>query len=283
MNVLITGANGQLGKELVLQLQSYHNVYAFGKEKLDVTDKEQCYQVLINIKPQLIMHCAAYTKVDAAEKNIEEAYSINYRGTQNLADIVAEIGGRFCYISTDYVFDGESRSSYAETDITNPLNIYGKSKRDAEIYVQEKLSKSFIVRTSWLYGLYGHNFVKTMLRMAKESSKIKVVNDQIGSPTYAKDLASFLCKLVLTDKFGLYHASNSGECSWFDFAEAIFEEANITPLLEPCSTQEYSLNALRPKYSVLSNKKLIDAGFSELRPWREGLKSFLTAYKSEGL
>jgi len=275
MKILVTGAHGQLGKELVELLVKKHDVKGLGKDQLDITNEDQCIQVITDFKPDVIIHCAAYTAVDLAETEEDLAYKINAYGTRNLAVTAEQNGAKLCYISTDYVFDGRSSKPYREYDNTNPLSVYGKSKRAGERLCQTLSSRYFIVRTSWVYGLNGANFVKTMLKLAKERDTLKVVNDQVGSPTYTLDLAKFLEELVQTEKYGVYHATNSGVCSWYDFACAIFEESGMAINVEPCTTEEFPRPALRPRYSAMEHLSIRANGFKELRPWREGLKSFL--------
>ncbi|KRE51050.1 dTDP-4-dehydrorhamnose reductase [Paenibacillus sp. Soil724D2] len=278
MKVLVTGASGQLGMDVVSVLKSRFEMYGVGREQLDVSDLEQCKEVLNSVRPDVIIHCAAYTSVDLAESEQDKAYLINAYGTRNIAVAAEEIGAKLCYISTDYVFDGSGDSAYTEYDNTNPQSVYGKSKRAGEWMVQNFSRNYFIVRTSWVYGLHGTNFVKTMLKLAQDRDRLKVVSDQVGSPTYTVDLANFLADLVETNKYGIYHASNSGVCSWFDFAQAIFEEAGLVVRLERCTTEEFPRPAPRPRYSVMDHMSIRVNGFQDLRPWREALRNFLQQY-----
>ncbi|NQX60259.1 dTDP-4-dehydrorhamnose reductase [Paenibacillus qinlingensis] len=275
MKVLVTGANGQLGKDLVKFLAKDHEVYGLGRDQLDITNANQCSLVIGELKPEVIIHCAAYTAVDLAETEEDIAYKINAFGTRNLAVAAEKINAKLCYISTDYVFDGTSSKPYREYDNTNPQSVYSKSKRAGEQLVQTLTSRYFIVRTSWLYGLFGANFVKTMLQLAQERDTLKVVSDQVGSPTYTVDLACFLEQLVQTERYGIYHASNTGFCSWFEFACAIFEESGLKTKVESCTTEEFPRPAPRPCYSVMEQMAIRANGFEYLRPWREGLKEFL--------
>lgn len=275
MKILVTGANGQLGQDVVKILGLHHEVHGFGREQLDFTNESQCLEVLEALKPDIVIHCGAYTAVDLAETEEDLAYKINAFGTRNLAVASERVGAKLCYISTDYVFDGTATKPYREYDNTNPQSIYGKSKRAGEHLVQTLSSKYFIVRTSWVYGLYGANFVKTMLKLAQDRDSLKVVNDQFGSPTFTVDLANFLGQLIQTDRYGIYHASNSGVCSWFDFANAIFEESGKRMNVEPCSTEEFPRPAPRPRYSAMEHLSIRTNGFEDLRPWREGLRAFL--------
>jgi dTDP-4-dehydrorhamnose reductase len=281
MKVIVTGAGGQLGRDLVKCLKLKHEVIGFNHSQLDVTDYDQCLQILNLIKPDVVIHTAAYTAVDLAESEEDLAYSINAAGTRNLAVITEQLGAKFCYISTDYVFDGTSSSPYKEFDNTNPQSVYGKSKRAGEQLTQTLCMKYFIVRTSWVYGVNGNNFVKTMLKLASERDTVKVVQDQTGSPTYTIDLCNFLIKLVQTEKYGIYHASNSGKCSWYEFANAIFEECGIQMNVTPCSTDEFPRPAPRPVYSVLDHLSIRTNGFNDFRHWREGLVDFLEELKTQ--
>ncbi|MBP1157459.1 MULTISPECIES: dTDP-4-dehydrorhamnose reductase [unclassified Paenibacillus] len=279
MRILVTGANGQLGKDLVKILGDIHEVYGYDRLALDITSPVQCKSVIGKVHPDVVIHAAAYTAVDLAETEEDEAYKINAFGTRNLTAAAEELGAKFCYISTDYVFDGTTSTPYKEFDQTNPQSVYGRSKRAGELLVQSLSSKYFIVRTSWVYGIHGTNFVKTMLNLSKERDTLKVVNDQIGSPTYTVDLSRFIAQLVETECYGIYHASNSGACSWYDFACAIFEESGISMILQPCSTEEFPRPAPRPKYSVMDHLSIRTNGFKDFRNWREALRNFLKELK----
>ncbi|MCM3701160.1 dTDP-4-dehydrorhamnose reductase [Paenibacillus macerans] len=282
MRVLVTGAGGQLGKDVIrLFEQAGHEILPCDRDSLDITDYEVCLERVQEFKSDAIIHCAAYTAVDQAETDIDAAYAVNAVGTRNMVVAAEQVKAKFCYISTDYVFDGTAMSAYQEYDNTNPQSIYGKSKRAGEVLVQSLSSAFFIVRTSWVYGLHGHNFVKTMLKLGQEKPVLNVVNDQKGSPTYTVDLAAFLLELVNTEKYGIYQASNAGECTWFEFAQAIFAEAEsiwgqVYPVrLEPCTTEQFPRPAPRPQNSVMDHLSIRTNGLQDLRPWREGLRAFL--------
>lgn len=286
MRVLVTGAGGQLGKDVVrLFEQGGHEVLPCDRTSLDIADYEMCLKRVQDFKPDAIIHCAAYTAVDQAETDIDGAYAVNAVGTRNMVVAAEQVQAKFCYISTDYVFDGNATSAYHEYDNTNPQSIYGKSKRAGEVLVQSLSSAFFIVRTSWVYGLHGHNFVKTMLKLGQEKPVLNVVNDQKGSPTYTVDLAAFLLELIQTEKYGIYHASNAGDCTWFEFAQAIFAEAEKVwgeeyPVrVEPCTTEEFPRPAPRPRNSVLDHLSIRTNGLADLPPWREGLRAFLRELK----
>ncbi|MHA7579451.1 dTDP-4-dehydrorhamnose reductase [Paenibacillus vandeheii] len=283
MKVLVTGANGQLGRDVVLLLEKEgHSVLACDRDQLDITNQAQCNDVISSYIPEVVIHCAAYTAVDAAETDIDGAYKVNAVGTRNVAVAAERAGAKLIYISTDYVFDGNSSSPYQEYDDTNPQSVYGKSKRAGELLVQSLSSKWFVVRTSWVYGLYGNNFVKTMLKLGEEKPKLQVVHDQIGSPTYTVDLVRFLVKLMQSEMYGVYHASNSGTCTWYEFTEAIFAEARnvggftIQAQLEPCTTEQFPRPAPRPRNSVMDHLSIRTNGLADIRPWREGLREFIS-------
>jgi dTDP-4-dehydrorhamnose reductase len=279
MKVLITGANGQLGRDLVEIFRQDHEVTGYGSKDLDVRELEQCREILGQIKPDAVIHAAAYTAVDQAESDEDKAYSVNAFGSRNITQAAEEVGAKLCYISTDYVFDGTSSIPYKEYDNTNPCSVYGKSKLAGEKLVQSLSKRYFIVRTSWVYGQYGNNFVKTMLKLGKEKPLLRVVDDQIGSPTYTVDLCHFLMDLISTEKYGIYHASNSESCSWYEFAKAIFAESGYNTQVEPCTTNEFPRPAPRPKLSVMDHQSIRSNQFADLRPWREALSEFIKCTK----
>lgn len=273
--IIVTGAEGQLGQELVNIEDGRYEIIGLGRSTLDVTDIKLCRRAVSEIAPFAIIHAGAYTAVDLAESKPDEAYKVNAAGTRNLAMAAREANVKLCYISTDYVFDGQSSRPYNEYDNTDPQSVYGKSKRAGELLLQSLCSSYFIVRTSWVYGKYGNNFVKTMLKLAQDRDSLKVVSDQVGAPTYTRDLALFLLNLIETEAYGIYHASNTGTCSWFEFAQAIFEERGIRTVLSPCTTAEFPRPAPRPAFSVLDHSAIRQNGFSDMRSWREALRAFL--------
>jgi len=278
MKILITGGRGQLGRDLeeVLLKTGKHELTCPGRGELDVTKLDEVQQLILNNRPEVIIHAAANTNVDQCELDEDSAYLVNALGTRNVAVAAAKVGAKLVYVSTDYVFNGRAGRPYTEFDIPDPINVYGKSKLAGEQYVVSLSNKYFIVRTSWLYGRYGKNFVKTMLNLAKEKSEVSVVNDQVGSPTYTKDLARFIAELIQTELYGIYHASNSGFCSWFDFARAIFEMAGLEQVkVRPISTPELNRPAPRPAFSVLDNYCLRLQGLAALQSWEEALQEFL--------
>lgn len=278
MKVLVTGAQGQLGTDMVLCLERHsaqYQVFGFGRTDLDITDVAQISKIFEQVKPDVVIHIAAYTQVDQAEMDRDRAYAVNALGTRNLVLEAEKFGAKFVYISTDYVFDGQKGAPYSERDRTNPQGVYGQTKRAGEEFVISLSSKYFIVRTSWVYGKYGANFVKTMLKLGSAGKPLKVVDDQFGSPTYTVDLALFLLQLIESDRYGIYHATNSGSCSWYEFAKKIFEETGMQVELNPCTTEDFPRPAPRPAYSVLDHAGIKLNGFEDLRPWQEGLKDFL--------
>ncbi|MFL0572777.1 dTDP-4-dehydrorhamnose reductase [Priestia megaterium] len=274
--VLITGANGQLGKELVeLFTAKGFEVYGFGRDKMDITNQAQVQEVISTLKPNIVLHSAAHTQVDLAESEPEQAFSINAYGTRNVAVAAEAVGAKLVYVSTDYVFDGTTDEPYNEFSPTSPLGVYGKSKLAGEQFVRDLHSKFFIVRTSWVYGKHGANFVKTMLKLGEERKEISVVADQIGCPTYTLDLANAILELVDTEKYGVYHISNSGSCSWYEFAKAIFENTDLDIKVIQCTTLDFPRVAARPAYSVFEHMSIKLNDFTPMRSWQEGLLSFL--------
>jgi len=275
MKVLITGGEGQLGKELKLLLEDNYDLYAWDIDKLDITKGAETINKIKGLNPDIIIHSAAYTDVDGCEDNIDLAYQVNAYGTRNVAVASQECDAKLLYISTDFVFDGAKNKPYIEFEQPNPLNIYGKSKLIGEEFVKSLVSKHFIVRTAWLYGKHGNNFLQTMLRLTEEKNMLTVVNDQIGSPTYTKDLAEVIKELIQSNLYGTYHASNNGECSWYKFAKKIFEYANIDIEVKPVTSQEFIRPASRPKYSVLKNYSLEQGLGYKMRDWQIALEEFL--------
>ncbi|MFY0544173.1 dTDP-4-dehydrorhamnose reductase [Brevibacillus sp. H7] len=285
MKVLITGGKGQLGVDAasVFQQRGWE-VFVFGRDRLDVTKGEQVMEVVESVRPDVVIHAAAYTQVDQAEQDVDSAYLVNAYGTRNVAVASEKVKAKLVYISTDYVFDGTGIDPYNEFAPTNPQSVYGKSKLAGESFVRELSSRFFIVRTSWVYGLYGNNFVKTMLKLAKERNELSVLYDQVGSPTYTVDLVCFLEELASTELYGTYHASNSGQCSWYEFAKAIFEEAGLNHVIvHPVTTEQLKRPAPRPAFSVMDHMSIRLNGLQHLRPWREALREFLEQLHDNGL
>lgn len=280
MRVLVTGAKGQLGSDLLCEL-SKRNIESVGIdiEDLDITDAAATKKLIedINNKTKLdaIIHCAAYTAVDAAQDNEAIVTKINAEGTKNIAEVAKTLDVAMMYISTDYVFDGEGKRPWEPDDKRAPLNVYGMAKYKGELYVEELVKKYFIVRISWVFGLHGNNFIKTMLRLGKERGAVSVVNDQIGSPTYTPDLSRLLADMIVTDKYGRYHATNEGLCSWYDFAVEIFKQANLDVAVTPVSSDAFPVKAKRPHNSRMDKSKLTENGFKLLPTWQDALGRYL--------
>ncbi len=283
MKVLVTGVKGQLGYDVVKELEK-RNIEAIGVdiEEMDITDSESVQQVIKEAQPDAVIHCAAYTAVDAAEENVDICTRVNVDGTRNIAQVCKELDIKMLYISTDYVFDGKGERAWEPEDERNPQSVYGQTKCDGELAVQELLDKYFIVRIAWVFGINGKNFVKTMLKLAETRNSLTVVDDQFGSPTYTYDLAKLLVDMIVTDKYGIYHATNEGICSWYEFACEIFRAAGVEMEVKPVSTAEYGAKAARPANSRMSKEKLVENGFSKLPPWQDALKRYLEELSLNG-
>ena len=276
MKVLITGASGQLGFDAAKLLTAKGIPYlGVSSKELDITDRDAVLRMFSTYRPDAVLHCAAYTKVDLAEDEAERCMRVNAEGTRNIALACREIGAKLLYVSTDYVFPGTGETPWETDDPTEPLNVYGRSKLAGEQAVRELLERYFIVRTSWVIGEHGNNFVKTMLRLAEDHDRLRVVDDQIGSPTFTADLAPLLCDMIETEKYGVYHATNEGYCSWAELAEAVFRLNGKHVAVEHVSTEAYGAKALRPKNSRLSKASLDAAGFKRLPGWESSLARML--------
>lgn len=276
MNILVTGANGQVGSDIVEQLNMHgYNVKACNRNDLDITNHDAVMNTVKNFKTDIVIHCAAYTNVDKAETEKTECFNVNVVGTKNIVRACKLINAKMIYFSTDYVFDGLGERPWKESDKKNPINFYGYTKAMGEDIVEKNLKKYFIIRISWVFGKNGGNFVKTMLNIGKKNNEIKVVADQIGSPTYTVDLAKLVCKMISTNKYGIYHITNGGECSWYSFALKIMKEAKISCSVQPILSSEYDSKACRPKNSKLEQNNLIKNGFYLLPSWDNALKRFL--------
>lgn len=276
IKVLVTGIKGQLGFDVVKRLNELgiENI-GVDRDDFDITNKEETEKFILNYKPDVVVHCAAYTAVDLAEDEKEKCYAVNVEGTKNIAEACKKNDAKMVYISTDYVFDGKGEEPHNECEETKPINYYGYSKNEGEKIVKEILSKYFIVRTSWVYGKNGNNFVKAMLNLSKTRDELSVVCDQIGAPTYTKDLAVLICEMLQTRKYGTYHGVNEGAISWFEFAKEIFKKANIKINVKPIPTSEYPTKAIRPLNSRLGKNKLKDNGFNLLPMWDNALERYL--------
>ena len=276
MRVLVTGASGQLGSDVISELNK-RKLDSIGIDiaDLDITDVAAVRQLIIKHKPSSVIHCAAYTAVDNAEDDPELCMRVNAYATENIAQACREIDAEMIYISTDYVFGGEGSSPYETDSPKAPLSVYGKSKLAGEESIPRHLEKYYIVRTSWVFGQNGNNFVKTMLRLAETREGLDVVDDQIGSPTYTPDLATLLCDMAGSSKYGTYHATNEGFCSWAEFAAEIMRQSGNKCKINPIPTERYPTKAARPKNSRLSKASLDGAGFKRLPGWQDAINSFL--------
>lgn len=281
MKVLVTGSKGQLGYDVIKELRSRrHEALGFDLPELDITDESAVQAVFDRVKPDAVIHCAAWTAVDAAEEsgNIAKVFAVNEGGTRNIAAACKRTGAKLLYLSTDYVFDGQGSAPWrADETRFAPLNEYGKSKLAGENAVRELLQTYFIVRIAWVFGKNGNNFVKTMLRLSEMHDTLRVVCDQVGTPTYTPDLARLLVDMIETNKYGVYHTTNEGGyISWYDFASAIMQEAGKNTKVIPVTTAEYGLSkAARPFNSRLDKSKLKENGFEPLPDWRDALKRYL--------
>ena len=283
MKVLVTGARGQLGPDVVQELER-QGILAVGvdMEEMDITDADAVDLVVKDSGADAVIHCAAYTAVDAAEENASLCQRVNRDGTKNIAMACLKYGKKMLYISTDYVFDGEGEKPWGPEDHANPVNVYGRTKYEGELAVRETLEAYFIVRVSWVFGLHGKNFVKTMLRLSGERECLHVVDDQFGSPTYTRDLAVLLAAMVQTDKYGVYHATNEGICSWYEFACEIFRQAERTVQVEAVPSDAFPVKAKRPHNSRMEKGKLTREGFFRLPRWEDALSRYLRELREAG-
>lgn len=275
MRYLITGARGQLGFDIIRELQKrgLNDIIAPSIEEMNITDNDSVNEIITKTKPDVVFHCAAWTNVDAAEENEEDVTLVNVIGTKNIVEASSKIGAKVFYISTDYVFDGSKEGMYEITDIPNPISVYGKSKYLGELETK-KYDKHFIVRISWVFGINGQNFVKKMLELAQTRDELNVVSDQVGSPTYTVDLAHLLVEMSNTNKYGTYHANNSGYCNWAEFARYIFKSNNIDIKVNDIKTSDFKSKAQRPLNSKLSKKSLSDNGFDFLPSWEDAIDRY---------
>ena len=283
MKVLVTGARGQLGFDVVQELMRC-GILAVGvdMEEMDITDADAVDLVVKDSGADAVIHCAAYTAVDAAQENASLCQRVNRDGTKNIAMACLKYGKKMLYISTDYVFDGEGEKPWEPEDHANPVNVYGRTKYEGELAVRETLEAYFIVRVSWVFGLHGKNFVKTMLRLSGERECLRVVDDQFGSPTYTRDLAVLLAAMVQTDKYGIYHATNEGICSWYEFACEIFRQAERTVQVEAVPSDASPVKAKRPHNSRMEKGKLTREGFFRLPRWEDALSRYLLELREAG-
>ena len=277
MRVFITGVKGQLGHDVMNELTK-RGIPAIGVdiEEMDITDPKAVESVITAANPDAVIHCAAYTAVDAAEDHVEICRKVNGEGTANIAKVCKKLGSKLMYISTDYVFNGEGERPWEPDDWREPLNIYGQSKYEGELAVESSLDEYFIVRIAWVFGVNGKNFIKTMLNLGETKGAVNVVNDQVGSPTYTYDLAVLLADMIQTEKYGRYHATNEGLCSWYDFAVEIFKQAGMDVKVTPVNSADFPAKAKRPKNSRMNKDKLIKNGFTPMPTWQDALGRYLT-------
>ncbi|MDA8226451.1 MAG: dTDP-4-dehydrorhamnose reductase [Desulfitobacterium hafniense] len=286
MKVFVTGVNGQLGFDVVNELKKRgHTSIGVDIQEMDITEAESVKKVITDANPDAVIHCAALTEVDSAEDTAEKCRLVNATGTENVAKACKALDIKMIYLSTDYVFDGSGTGSWLPDDERNPLNVYGQTKYEGELAVENNLSKYFIVRIAWVFGVNGKNFVKTMLNLGKTHSRLTVVDDQVGSPTYTFDLARLLIDMAETEIYGRYHATNEGFCSWYDFALEIFRQAaEINPIYKnisviPVDSSAYPAKAKRPSNSRMSKDKLSHNGFDRLPSWQDALSRYLKEIK----
>lgn len=277
MKVLVTGINGQLGHDVMGELKKRgHEAVGVDIEEMDITDAECVKKVMTQTAPEAVVHCSAYTAVDRAEEEVELCRQVNAEGTKNVAEVCAGLDCKLLYLSTDYIFSGEGERPWEPGDEPDPLNIYGLTKFEGEQEIKSRMDKYFIVRISWVFGVNGNNFIKTMLRLGRENGAVRVVDDQIGSPTYTYDLAVLLVDMIETEKYGEYHASNEGTCSWYEFAKEIFAAAGMNEVeVTPVSSEEFPAKAKRPKNSRMSKEKLVKNGFNKLPSWQDAVKRYV--------
>ncbi|MBP3441168.1 MAG: dTDP-4-dehydrorhamnose reductase [Clostridia bacterium] len=276
MRVLVTGFNGQLGYDVIKELD-LRGIECKGVDlqDFDITDRDQTIEYVKSYNPDVLVHCAAYTAVDKAEDDEETCRKVNVDGSENLAVACKEIDAKMLYVSTDYVYAGDGDKPFDTTDRTDPKSVYGRTKLEGENAVKRHLSKYFIVRTSWVFGINGNNFVKTMLRLGAERDELNVVDDQIGSPTYTPDLARLICDLIVTDKYGIYHGTNENYCSWAEFASEIMKLGGRKAAVNPIPTSQYPVRAQRPLNSRLSKSCLDEAGIRRLPSWQNALERYI--------
>ena len=277
MRVFVTGVKGQLGYDVMNELEK-RGLTGIGVDidEMEITDAAACRKVISEAKPDAVIHCAAYTAVDAAEDNVDLCRRVNADGTRNIAEVCHDLDIKMMYISTDYVFDGQGTRPWEPDDERHPLNVYGQTKYEGELAVEELVKKFFTVRIAWVFGVNGKNFIKTMLRLGKERGAVSVVDDQVGSPTYTYDLARLLVDMIQTDKYGRYHATNEGLCSWYEFACEIFKKAGMDQVsVTPVTSEQFPAKAKRPSNSRMSKEKLTEAGFEHLPSWQDALERYL--------
>lgn len=276
MRILVTGVKGQLGHDVVHELETRgHEAIGVDIEEMDITDAASVQRVVTEAGVEAVIHCAAYTAVDAAEDNVDLCRKVNAEGTRHIAGICKSLNIKMMYISTDYVFNGQGTRPWEPDDEREPLNVYGQTKCEGELAVEEMLDQYFIVRIAWVFGVNGKNFIKTMLNLGKTRDALTVVDDQVGSPTYTYDLARLLVDMIETDQYGRYHATNEGVCSWYEFACEIFRQAGIQVQVTPVDSSAYPAKAKRPMNSRMSKARLDERGFTRLPSWQDALGRYL--------
>jgi len=292
LKLLITGSNGQLGTQLRKMIESgkseigqIDKVYLKAEinyvdyDELDITNLNEVINYVSSFKPDAIINCAAYTNVDKCESDTSTAFKVNALGSRNLAIAAEKVGAKLLHVSTDYVFNGQGNIPFKEYDLPSPVSVYGKTKLLGEQYVRENCSRYFIVRTAWLYGYYGKNFVYTIMKVGKEKGHLDVVDDQRGNPTNAEDLAHHILKILVTEEYGIYHCTGTGECSWYDFAREIIKLSGINCSVSPITSDNLGRAAKRPAFSSLDNMMLKVTVGDEMRTWQEAIKIFIERYK----
>lgn len=285
MRILVTGVKGQLGHDVMNELAKRgHTGIGVDVEEMDITDAKKVNEVIRASEVEAVIHCAAYTAVDAAEDQVELCRKINAEGTENIAKVCKELDIKMMYISTDYVFDGEGTRPWEPDDERHPLNVYGLTKYEGELAVEKYLDKFFTIRIAWVFGVNGKNFIKTMLKLSETHDELNVVDDQIGSPTYTYDLAVLLVDMIETEKYGRYHATNEGLCSWYEFACEIFRQAGMDEVkVTPVESSAFPVKAKRPSNSRLNKDKLTENGFERLPAWQDALGRYLEELKKNDM
>lgn len=283
MKILIVGSNGQLGRALMDYYDKIRNidVVGFDKHQLDISNREKVVEAIINENPQIVINSAAFTNVDGAESDYKGAYLTNVVGARNIAHASKLVHAKVLYISTDFVFDGKRDYPYSEHDATNPLSVYGVTKLAGEHATRLENNSHFIIRTSWLYGVYGNNFVKSIIKTGLEKETISVVTDQVGSPTNVSDLVEVISRLIISESYGTYHFSNKGECSWNDFAKEIFRNLGLDIIVNDITSSELGRKAIRPSYSVLDTRAIEIETSNQIRSWKDALKEYLASYRKK--
>ncbi len=283
MKILITGGDGQLGSDCLKVLHRKYDVLAVDLKELDITNPDAVEETVRHFTPDVLINCAAYTRVDDCETERELAWKVNVDGPRNLSLSVGKTGGKLIHISTDYIFNGKKphNEPYEENDATEPLSYYGRTKLESELVIQKLIDSHIIIRTAWVFGVNGHNFLKTMLKLALNNpgKEIKVVNDQYGSPTWSYRLAQQIDKLIEIDGQGTYHATSEGYCTWYELAVYFLEKMGVEHHIDPCSTNEYPTPAVRPKNSILENKRLKQEGINLMPRWQDGIDQFVKNFK----